>query len=214
MARRSAPEVNAGSMADIAFLLLIFFLVTTTIEVDSGIASKLPPPVDEVDPPPIKKKNIFQVLVNQNNQLLVNVGEEDKAVPTEIDQLTDMAVAFLDNGGGTEPRNACNYCQGEGDPNLSDNPEKAVISLLNDRQASYSMYITVTNELVRAYTILRNREAKRLYNETYESMVKRLEDWPSTDQDTPEYEQLDEKIKEIRELFPRNLSEAEPQNRE
>jgi len=215
MARRSAPEVNAGSMADIAFLLLIFFLVTTTIEVDSGIASKLPPPLeDEVEPPPIKKKNIFQVLVNQNNQLLVNVGEKDEAIPTEVDKLTEMAVAFLDNGGGTEPRNACNYCRGEGDPNLSDNPKKAVISLLNDRQASYSMYLTVTNELVRAYTILRNREAKRLFNETYESMVQRLADWPSTDQDSPEYEKLDEQIKEVRELFPRNLSEAEPQNRE
>ncbi len=67
MARRSAPEVNAGSMADIAFLLLIFFLVTTTIEVDSGIASKLPPPLEEVDPPPIKVKNLFQVVVNSEN---------------------------------------------------------------------------------------------------------------------------------------------------
>ena len=76
------------------------------------------------------------------------------------------------------------------------------------------MYLTVTNELVRAYTQLRNREAKRLFNETYESMVQRLADWPSTDQDSPEYEKLDEQIKEVRELFPRNLSEAEPQNRE
>ncbi|MGB5980952.1 MAG: biopolymer transporter ExbD [Nonlabens sp.] len=215
MARRSAPEVNAGSMADIAFLLLIFFLVTTTIEVDSGIASKLPPPLDEdVQPPPIKKKNIFQVLVNQNNQLLVNVGEQDKDVLTEVGDLTDMAVRFLDNGGGTEARNACAYCEGEGDPNSSDNPKKAVISLVNDRLASYSMYITVTNELVKAYTILRNREAKKRYNETYESMVKRLEDFPATEQESPEYEKLDEQITEIRKLFPRNLSEAEPQNRE
>jgi len=218
MARRSAPEVNAGSMADIAFLLLIFFLVTTTIEVDSGIASKLPPPIEEPqDAPPIRKKNIFQVLVNQNNQLLVNVGEQDKDVLTEIEDLTDMAVKFLDNGGGTEPRNACAYCEGERDPNSSDNPEKAVISLVNDRLASYSMYITVTNELVRAYTILRNREAKKRYNETYESMVKRLSDFPATpsnEEPSPEYVQLEEKIKKIKDLFPRKLSEAEPQNRE
>jgi biopolymer transport protein ExbD len=207
MARRSAPEVNAGSMADIAFLLLIFFLVTTTIEVDSGIPSKLPPPLpDNVEPPKIKQKNIFQVLVNQNNQLLV---EEEQA---EIGDLTEMAVAFLDNGGGTEPSNACSYCQGDRDPESSDNPQKAVISLVNDRQATYAMYTTVYNELVRAYTILRNREAQRRFNESYEDMYQRLKEWPETEKETPEYEKLEEQIDEIRELYPRNLSEAEPQN--
>ena len=71
MARRKAPEVNAGSMADIAFLLLIFFLVTTTIETDSGLNRKLPPMEDVVDPPIIKERNIFTVVVNKFNQLLV-----------------------------------------------------------------------------------------------------------------------------------------------
>jgi biopolymer transport protein ExbD len=209
MARRSAPEVNAGSMADIAFLLLIFFLVTTTIEIDSGITSMLPPPLpDTAVPPPIKKKNIFQVLVNQKDQLQVN--EE----LTEVKDLTNLAVAFLDNGGGTEPRNACNYCQGEKDPESSDNPDKAVISLVNDRQASYRMYMTVTNELVRAYTVLRNREAKRLFGETYESMKDRLADFPAGENESPEYLDLKEQIDEVEDLFPRKLSEAEPQNRE
>ena len=71
MAKRAAPEVNAGSMADIAFLLLIFFLVTTTIETDSGINRKLPPTDEIVDPPIIKERNIFTVVVNKNNQFLV-----------------------------------------------------------------------------------------------------------------------------------------------
>ena len=71
MAKRKAPEVNAGSMADIAFLLLIFFLVTTTIETESGINRKLPPMEDQIDPPIIREKNIFTVVVNKNNQLLV-----------------------------------------------------------------------------------------------------------------------------------------------
>ena len=71
MAKRSAPEVNAGSMADIAFLLLIFFLVTTTIETDSGLNRKLPPLEDQVDPPITREKNIFTVLVSKNDQLLV-----------------------------------------------------------------------------------------------------------------------------------------------
>ena len=103
MGRRSAPEVNAGSMADIAFLLLIFFLVTTTIETDSGINRKLPPMEEIIDPPIIKERNIFTVVVNKNNQILV----EEKLM--EIRSLRSEAVAFLDNGGGTGD-DACNYC--------------------------------------------------------------------------------------------------------
>lgn len=205
MAKRSAPEVNAGSMADIAFLLLIFFLVTTTIEVDSGIQSKLPPPVPEnTPPPPIKQKNIFQVLVNQYDQLQV----EDESM--EIQDLTEAAVAFLDNGGGEGPA-GCTYCEGERDPASSDNPDKAVISLVNDRQASYKMYVTVYNELVRAYTILRNRQSERRYNESYELMYKRYKEWPETEKETPEYEKLGKQVDEIRDLYPLKLSEAEPQ---
>jgi biopolymer transport protein ExbD len=94
MAKRAAPEVNAGSMADIAFLLLIFFLVTTTIETDSGLNRKLPPMEDQVDPPIIREKNIFTVVVNKNNQLLV----EEKL--TDVAELRQLAIDFLDNGGG------------------------------------------------------------------------------------------------------------------
>ena len=94
MARRSSPEVNAGSMADIAFLLLIFFLVTTTIETDSGINRKLPPMEEIIDPPIIKERNIFTVVVNKNNQILV----EEKLM--NLRNLRSEAVAFLDNGGG------------------------------------------------------------------------------------------------------------------
>ena len=73
MARRGISEINAGSMADIAFLLLIFFLVTTTMDTDTGLIRKLPPPIDEPldDNDKVKKRNIFEVLVNQNDQLLV-----------------------------------------------------------------------------------------------------------------------------------------------
>ena len=84
MAKRAAPEVNAGSMADIAFLLLIFFLVTTTIETDSGLNRKLPPMEDQVDPPIIRQKNIFTVLVSKDNQLLVE-EEENNGVVSPIE---------------------------------------------------------------------------------------------------------------------------------
>ena len=130
MARRKAPEVNAGSMADIAFLLLIFFLVTTTIETDSGLNRKLPPMEDVVDPPIIKERNIFTVVVNKFNQLLV----EEK--PIELNELRNEAVKFLDNGGG-KGEEACLYCLGDRSPESSDNPNKAVISLKNDRSRKY-----------------------------------------------------------------------------
>lgn len=203
MAKRSAPEVNAGSMADIAFLLLIFFLVTTTIETDSGINRKLPPIEDVEDPPIIKEKNIFTVVVNKNNQLLV---EEEL---TDVSDLRSMAIEFLDNGGG-EGEEACDYCQGDRDPKSSDNPNKAIISLKNDRETSYKIYIAVQNELVAAYNDLRDREFNRLFPNESMSFVeanKKSSD-PRTSSD--EKERLKPKLDEIKLMFPQKLSEAEP----
>ena len=152
MAKRSAPEVNAGSMADIAFLLLIFFLVTTTIEKDSGINRKLPPMEELEEDVVIKQKNIFTVILNGKDQLLV----EDELM--EVKDLKAAAVEFLDNNGDL----SCTYCKGKKDPTSSDNPDKAIISLKNERETSYAAYVTVQNELVGAYNILRNRRAIEL----------------------------------------------------
>lgn len=202
MAKRKIPEVNAGSMADIAFLLLIFFLVTTTIETDAGLDRKLPP----LEPPDtdviVKQRNIFTVVVNQNNQLLV---EE------ELMQLKDLraaAVAFLDNGGGTGEL-ACSYCKGKKDPSSSDNPDKAIISLQNDRKTSYSTYIAVQNELVAAYNELRNREALARYGVEFTAMQSEYLD-PSASDDLKS--ELRPKIEKIQALFPQKLSEAEPKS--
>ena len=153
--KRAIPEINAGSMADIAFLLLIFYLVTTTMDTDKGINRKLPP-FDETemqDPPPIKERNIFTVLVNSNDQLLV---EDDYL---EISQLREKAMEFIDNNGD----GSCEYCEGYGSTQSSDNPDKAVISLQNDRGTSYGMYIKVQNELVAAYEDLRERYCQETY---------------------------------------------------
>lgn len=203
MAKRSAPEVNAGSMADIAFLLLIFFLVTTTIETDSGISRRLPPIDDIVDPPEIRKKNMFIVLVNKDDQLLVN---DD---PTELKDLKQKAVEFLDNGSG-QGEEACSYCQGAKDPTSSDNPDKAVISLQNDRLTSYKMYIAVQNELVAAYNDLREREAQRLYGKSYRQMEKDFAD-PTWRGDK---DKLKEQLDVLKGMYPQKLSEAEPRKRE
>lgn len=203
MAKRSAPEVNAGSMADIAFLLLIFFLVTTTIETDSGINRKLPPIEDVEDPPIIKKKNIFTVVVNKNNQLLV---EEEL---TDVSDLRSMAIEFLDNGGG-EGEEACDYCQGDRDPKSSDNPDKAIISLKNDRETSYKIYIAVQNELVAAYNDLRDREFNRLFPNESMSFVEANKKYSDPRTSSDEKERLKPKLDEVKLMFPQKLSEAEP----
>jgi biopolymer transport protein ExbD len=196
--RKGAPEVNAGSMADIAFLLLIFFLVTTTIETDSGLDRKLPPIEPPEDQPIIRQKNIFTVSINKNGQLLV----EDEL--TEITNLRSKAVAFLDNNGdGT-----CNYCQGKKDANSSDNPAKAIISLKNDRETKYGTYVTVQNELVGAYNELRNREAMKRYGVEFTKMEADFLNPPPTMTDS-EKDELEEKVKKIQELYPQLLSEAE-----
>ena len=203
MARRSAPEVNAGSMADIAFLLLIFFLVTTTIETDSGINRKLPPMEEIIDPPIIKERNIFTVVVNKNNQILV---EEELM---DLRDLRKEAVGFLDNGGGLAEE-ACDYCQGERDRSSSDNPDKAIISLKNDRETDYKVYISVQNELVAAYNQLRNREFTRLYPEENMSYVEADKKYSDPRTDKSVKEKLKEKISVIKLMFPMKLSEAEP----
>lgn len=194
--RAGAPEVNAGSMADIAFLLLIFFLVTTTIETDAGLDRMLPPMEPPEDDVVIKQKNIFQVLINRNGQLLV----DDEL--TDVKALRVKAMDFLDNNGdGT-----CNYCKGRKNPESSDNPSKAIISLKNDRETKYSTYITVQNELVGAYNDLRDREAQRLFGQDFTEMEATY-----LDQQTPpsEKERLKDKVKQIQDLFPQKLSEAE-----
>lgn len=205
MARRENPEINAGSMADIAFLLLIFFLVTTTMDVDSGVSKKLSekPPKDFV-PPKIKQKNIFEINVNRNNQLLVE-GET-----MELKDLKDAAVKFIDNGGGVgnpapgeTAGKACDYCKGEKDPESSDHPNKAVISIQADRATEYETYITIHNELRRAYTELRNRLAMERYNMLYTDLEEKYKDNRND-------EALKKKVEDIKNSYPQIISDAEP----
>lgn len=200
--RNAPPEVNAGSMADIAFLLLIFFLVTTTIESDAGLDRKLPPIEPPENPPIIRQKNIFTVVVNKNNQLLV----EDEVM--ELKDLRAAAVEFLDNGAGVgEKGEVCDYCQGPKNPESSDHPSKAIISLQNDRMTEYGTYIAVQNELVGAYNELRNREAERLYGTSFTDMNALFLD-PQTSDDVKD--DLKPKLENIQNLYPQKLSEAEP----
>lgn len=201
MARRSTPEVNAGSMADIAFLLLIFFLVTTTIEKDSGIARQLPPIEDVIDPPKIRERNLFIVNVNRHDQLMVN----DNLM--ELKDLREKAIDFLDNGGAKSgTADYCDYCRGKRSPTSSDNPDKAVISVQNDRLTSYKMYIAVQNELVAAYNFLRDRESERLFGWKFTEMSSALEEGNFRG----DVDALKEQLVQIQKMYPMKLSEAEP----
>lgn len=172
---KAIPEINAASMADIAFLLLIFFLMVTTIETNEGIARKLPPMPDpnlKVDVN-VHKRNVFEVRVNSSDQLLVE-GEY-----ASINNLKELTQRFILNYGK--------------DPNLSINPEEAVVSLKNDRGTSYDMYIKVQNELTAAYTDIRNTEAKARYGLILDECTEEQQD-------------------KIKELFPMKVSEAEPED--
>jgi len=211
MAKRAAPEVNAGSMADIAFLLLIFFLVTTDIAVDSGLNRKLPPKQEDLqeEPPIIKERNIFQLSVNKNNDLFLKTGGEEKTI--KLADLRAEAISFLDNGGGID-KDVCTYCKGNKNPKSSDNFEKAIISLQNDRLTKYSTYIAVQNEILAAYNELRNREFKRAYSgfnlaSSYVEANNLYNDPKTSPEDKSK---LKEKLEAIKLLIPQKFSEAEP----
>lgn len=148
---RLKNEINASSMADIAFLLLIFFLVTTTIAEDKGILVKLPPWSD-VDPDPTKMKtrNVYSVLVNAQNQLLV------RGQVTNIRDLRKNTKEFIANPMKRE--------------DLSESPTKAIISLKNDRGTNYKTYLEVYNELQAAYNELWEEESFKRFSVSYEKL--------------------------------------------
>lgn len=187
MAARKTPELNASSMADIAFLLLIFFLVTTTMDVTTGINRKLPPPPEKDTPiPDIKERNVMNILVSKSDKLLVN------GKPGDIRNLTEDVVEFMT-------------------PHVPDNelfPEvkeedvpllgmvyksKGIISLKNDRGTSYDMYIKVQDKIAQAFTILKNDLSKKKFGKLYADLNK-------------------EEADAINDAIPVPVSEAEPED--
>ena len=165
MARRQVPEINAGSMADIAFLLLIFFLAATTMDSDTGLMRQLPAIPDPNVPQDVNKindRNILEVKVNKDNLLLVE-GEL-----TEFSQLRDIASRFIVNAGdlpGMPEKEVVNL------PYFGDVPvSKAVISLQNDIGTKYGVYIAVQNELIAARSKLRDDLARQQFGVPYERL--------------------------------------------
>ena len=194
--KRKVQEINAGSMADIAFLLLIFFLVATTMNVDTGIARNLPPmpPEDQkVEDMKVKIRNLLPVLVNGRGDIFVGRAGEQEYV--DIHQLKDRAKDFLLNV--------------MDDPNL---PEKeveefelpdgskwvypvseGVVSLQTTRDTGYQSYIMVQNELTRAFNEVRDEVAQRKFGAKFADLPEELRN-------------------AVSKAVPLKISEAEPRN--
>ncbi len=188
MSKRAVPEINAGSMADIAFLLLIFFLVTTTMDVDTGIIRKLPPPVeDDQQNVDVKDRNVLKILVNSHDMLLID-GERG-----DINMLKNKVKDFMALHPDNEkyPEIKPKFIK---ELNKEVMVSKGVISLKNDRGTSYGMYIKVQNELARAFNEMKNEKSLQMYGVKYNQLVD------------------DKKIKTINALVPVPISEAEPEN--
>lgn len=187
MARRKTPEVNAGSMADIAFLMLIFFLVTTTMDVDTGIIRQLSPPLPEdVKPPDHKKRNMMTILVNNQDALLVN-GKSGNILTLRAAVLDFMSIHPND---GAHPEHSPVTFDYLGEIEVS----KGIVSLKSLRGTSYEMYIQIQNELAAAFADLRNDLALQKFGKKYDKLV---------DQNI---------IDAINKAIPLRISEAEPED--
>lgn len=171
---REDAEIPMSSLADIAFLLLIFFLVVTTIDVDTGIGLILPPMPDEnTEPPPVKERNLLNILVNAQGMVLIDEQ------PASINTVKEKIKAFVDNNGV--------------DPDLSESPNDAIVSIKTQRATPYNVYIDMLDEVMGAYAELRNSASMERFGVPYSS----LED------QTVEQE-------EIQEMYPKKISIAEP----
>ena len=206
MARKNRPtaEIPNGSMADIAFLLLIFFLVTTTIANDKGIAMLLPPKPDPNQPPPEVTKNdrnIFKILANSQDKLLV----EDEPL-TDVFELREMVKSFILNFGspGEEgvaiynslPSSMKAYSSQVRRSDYSDDPTEAVVSFKADRGTSYELYVQVLDQVNAAY------------NDVYgERVGLSAAEFLQLDRDDPVQ---DRKYQAARDGIPRAISIAEP----
>lgn len=189
MASRKVPAINASSMADISFLLLIFFLITTSMDVSQGLARRLPAPPDpnqKVEDTDINRRNLFVVKINSANQLLVQ-GEL-----MDVRQLRDKTKEFILNANDDAnlPKRVTEEIPGLG---LVTYTPDHVISVQNDVDTKYQAYLDVQNELVAAYNEIRNEYSRQQWGKTFDEL----------DEDTQ---------KLVQKVYPMKISEAEPKN--
>ena len=188
--KRSMPQVNSTSSADMAFMLLLFFMLTTSMDTDMGMPRKLPPPPDKSiqvqTDLKIKKRNILQIMINTHNQILCG-GEY-----IEIRQLKDKVKAFIQNETNDEnmPEKVPTDVPLFGTMDITSNH---VISLQNDRGTAYQAYVDVQNELAAAYTELRNDVSRNKWGKNFADLTEDLQEI-------------------VQKIYPQKISEAEPKN--
>ena len=187
---KKIPQINASSMADISFLLLIFFLVTTSMDVNQGLTRRLPapiPPDQKIEDTDINKRNLLVVKINSANQLMVQ-GQE-----MSVKQLREKAKEFIANV-NDDANLPKLYEEDFGEPiGVVKYAKNHVISVQNDVDTQYQAYLDVQNELVAAYNELRDECARKYFHKGYNEL----------DEDQQ---------KQIQKLYPQKISEAEPKN--
>lgn len=186
--KRNAEGINASSSADIAFLLLIFWLTTTTMNSDKGLQRRLPPMPDEnqqQEDVKVNRRNIIQVKINSNDRVIAG-GQI-----MEISEIKDKIVEFVTNPMNLDnlPEKEMKEIEGFGQYPVS----KGVVSLQNDRGTSYNSYLRVQNELVKAFNEIRDDFAVKNYGKKYNALD-------------------EEKQKIVRDAIPQSISEAEPKD--
>ena len=186
--KRKVPDINSSSTADIAFLLLIFFLITTSMDTDRGLARRLPPPPEndkeQKNEDKVKQRNVLQIYLDMYDQLMVN-GEI-----MNVQQLRAKTKEFVANKYNDEslPEKTSKEVDFFGPTMVT---EKHVVSLQNDRSSSYQAYIDVQNELVAAYNELRDELSQEKWGKNYSELN-------------------EDQQKAVREIYPQKISEAEP----
>ena len=188
MSKRKTPGVNTQSTADIAFLLLCYFLMTSTMDQQSGLQRRLPPMPD-------KDQKTEDTKVNKRNIIIVKINSADRLFAgdqlMDVSQLKDKIKEFLTNPANDPnlPERENKFIEGFGEYPVS----KGVISLQNDRGTSYQAYIAVQNELVKAVNEIRDDFSRAQYGKVFANLN-------------------EDQQKIVKEAIPQNISEAEPKD--
>lgn len=192
--KKKMPGLNTSSTADISFMLLIFFLVTTSMDTDKGLVRRLPPPPEnqEQNAVQINERNILKVNINSVGKIMTSGNIVLECSPADLGRLREMAKDFI-MGKPHPGENLGPECSMVNVPGLGPTlcSDKHVISLQTDRGTPYAAYFAVQNELVAAYNDIRNEKAKALFGRLYADLN-------------------DDNKGAIREIYPQKISEAEP----
>lgn len=174
--KRKTPGLNGSSSADIAFMLLIFFLITTSMDTDKGLKRRLPPlsPKQQNDKPvEINDRNIMRLLVNRQDEIVISrkVKGVDQIIPVPLDKLKDLTVQFIlnpDNDSSLPEKEVRNIPLLGG--NISVTSSGYAISLKTEVQTSYQMFINVQNELIKAYNEVWNSLAQKYFGAKFDEL--------------------------------------------